>query len=206
MRRSATVLLALLLLVLAAPAASAVVSTTRAELSSGQLRVEGSGAAANATVTVTSPESTASGPADGSGAFRIQASNYRSSTCNVTVTDGSTSVTASLSGCTPSTSPPPSSGTCTIDPQPAASGNVGTLNTWFYTTTGCRTSQKPVRFSLVSGQLPPGTRLFDQGVSSGGITGTPTTQGLFAFKLRVKDFTGATDTESFSIRIGAARP
>jgi Putative Ig domain len=97
-------------------------------------------------------------------------------------------------------------GTCTIVPETFPDGNVGTLNTWFFSTTGCQTSDKPVQFSVVSGQIPPGTRLFTQGVSSGGITGTPTTQGLFAFTVRVKDSTGATDTESFSIRINPPRP
>lgn len=207
MRRMLTTLLTLAFLMLAAPAALAAVSTSRAELSSGQLRVEGLGAVPNAGITVTSPESTASGRADGSGTFRVEASGFQSSSCTVTVTDGSTSATAPLSGCTPATSttPPPTSG-CTIVPQTFADGNVGTLNTWFFSTTGCRTSQKPVQFSVVAGQIPPGTRLFTQGVSSGGITGTPTTEGLFAFTIRVKDYTGATDTESFSIRILAARP
>ena len=196
-------LIALTLLVFAAPAARA----SRAWLRSGQLRVEGSGATPNAAITVTSPESTASGRADGSGAFRIEASGFRSSTCNVTVADGATSAAASLSGCTPSTSPPPPpSGSCTIVPQTFGDGSVRTQATWFFSTTGCRTSEKPVQFSVVSGRIPPGTRLFTQGVSSGGITGTPTTQGLFAFTIRVKDFTGATDTESFSIRIGPPRP
>ncbi len=206
MRRVLTVLLTAVLLVLAAPAAQAAVSVTRAELSSGQLRVEGRGAVPNAVVTVTSPESSASSRADGSGAFRVEASSYRSSTCRVTVSDGSTSATVSLSGCSTTTSPPPPSGSCTIVPETFADGNVGTLTTWYFFTQGCRASQKPVQFNVVSGQIPPGTRLFTQGVGSGGITGTPTTQGLFGFTIRVKDQTGATDTEAFSIRIGAPRP
>lgn len=206
MRRIVTVLLALVVVVLAAPAALAAVSTSRAELSSGQLRVEGRGAVPNAGITVSSPESIATGRADGTGAFRVEASGFRSSTCRVTVADTSTSVVTSLSGCTPTSTTPPPSGTCRIVPQTFGDGNVGTLNTWFFSTTGCRTAEKPVQFSLVSGQIPPGTRLFTQGVSSGGITGTPTTQGVFAFTIRVKDYTGATDTESFSIRIAPPRP
>jgi Putative Ig domain len=99
-----------------------------------------------------------------------------------------------------------STGTCVIVPEALGDGNVGTLATWFVSTTGCRTSEKPVQFSVVSGSMPPGTRLFTQGVSSAGITGTPTTAGLFAFTLRVKDFTGSTDTESFSIQINPPRP
>jgi hypothetical protein len=37
---------------------------------------------------------------------------------------------------------PPSN--CTIVPETFADGNVGTLNTWFFSTTGCSTSKKPV--------------------------------------------------------------
>ena len=101
-------------------------------------------------------------------------------------------------------SEPPSS--CAIVPTTFPDGNVGTLNTWFFSTTGCRTSQKPVQFSVVAGLIPPDTTLFTQGVGSGGITGRPTTEGLFAFTIRVRDQTGASDTESFSIRVNAARP
>src|SRR5213079_223736 len=47
------------------------------------------------------------GTSDSAGAFKIQSSPYSSSTCKVTVSDGSTSASASLAGCTPSTSSPP---------------------------------------------------------------------------------------------------
>jgi hypothetical protein len=148
------------------------------------------------------------GTSDGSGRFRIERSGFAASAdCTVDVNDGSaTAATARLSGCTVrSTSPPPPS-TCTIVPETFPDGNVGTLNTWFFSTTGCRTSEKPVQFSVVSGRIPPGLRLFTQGVGSGGITGTPTREGLFAFTIQVQDQTGARDTESFSIRINAPRP
>jgi hypothetical protein len=95
---------------------------------------------------------------------------------------------------------------CAIVPTTFADGNVGTLNTWFFSTTGCQTSNSPVKFNVVAGRIPPGTTLFTQGVSSGGITGRPTTEGLFAFTIEVQDQTGARDTESFSIRIGPPRP
>jgi hypothetical protein len=99
---------------------------------------------------------------------------------------------------------PPSN--CTITPETFADGNIGTLNTWFFSTTGCSTSQKPVRFKVVEGRIPPGLTLFTQGVSSGGITGRPTTAGLFTFTIEVRDQTGARDTQEFSIRINEARP
>jgi Putative Ig domain len=100
----------------------------------------------------------------------------------------------------------PGPGTCQIVPETLTDGNVGVLNTWFVLTTGCSTSQKPVRFKLVDGRLPDGTRLFTQGVSSGGITGVPETAGLFEFTLQVRDATGSSDTESFSILIQDALP
>jgi hypothetical protein len=187
----------------------AAVSISRAELSGTQLRLEGQ-ASPNRTITV---DGVAMSASDGSGRFRIERSGFTApADCTVDVNDGSaTAATARLSGCTvsstsppPPTNPPPS--TCTIVPETFADGNVGTLNTWFFSTTGCRTSEKPVRFSVVSGQIPPGLKLFTQGVGSGGITGTPTTEGLFDFTIQVQEQTGARDTESFSIRINPPRP
>lgn len=210
MRKILPVVFAVLLVVLVAPPSWAAVSVDKAELKGSTLRVEGRGAVPGGAVTVTSPESTASGTADGAGTFRVESSSFRSSTCRATVADAASSTTVTLSGCSvsspPPTQPPPPSGTCTIVPTTFPDGNVGTLATWFFGTRDCRTSESPVRFSVVAGQIPPGTRLFTQGVSSGGITGTPTTQGLFSFTIRVRDFTGASDTESFSIRINAPRP
>jgi hypothetical protein len=204
---------AALLLLLLPGVSHAVVSVSRAEISGGTLRIEGT-AAANRSITV---DGVAMGTSDGSGRFRVERSGFTApADCTVDVNDGSaTATTARLSGCTvtttpppptTTTAPPPSTSTCTIKPEALGDGNVGTLSTWYVSTTGCRTSEKPVQFSVVAGQIPSGTRLFTQGVSTGGITGTPTTEGLFAFTLRVKDFTGATDTESFSIRINAPRP
>src|SRR3954465_10625388 len=90
---------------LVASTADAAVRITRSELKSGQLRVEGIGALPSHTITITPGSVT--GTSDSSGSFRIEKSGYSSSTCQVTVTDGDTSMTASLSGCTPSTTTPP---------------------------------------------------------------------------------------------------
>ena len=187
-----------------ASAAQAAVSISRAELSGTQLRIEGQ-ASPNRTITV---DGVAMGTSDGGGKFRIDRTGFTApADCTVDVNDGSASPTsARLSGCTVSSSPPPTSTTCTITSTTFPDGSVGTLNTWFFSTTGCRTSEKPVRFNVVSGQIPPGLTLFTQGVSSGGITGRPTTEGLFTFTIQVQDQTGARDTESFSIRINAPRP
>ena len=187
-----------------ASAAQAAVSISRAEISGTQLRIEGV-ATANRTITV---DGVAMGTSDGSGRFKIERSGFTApADCTVDVNDGSASPTvARLSGCTQSSPPPPTNSACTITPTTFPDGNVGTLNTWFFSTTGCRTSEKPVQFNVVSGQIPPGLRLFTQGVGSGGITGTPTTEGLFTFTIQVQDQTGARDTESFSIRINPPRP
>src|ERR671911_2289179 len=158
-----------------ASVAEATVSISRAELNGSELRIEGQ-ASPNRTITV---DGVAMGTSDGSGRFRIERSGFAApADCTVDVNDGSaTAATVRLSGCTvSSTSPPPPSNptpsTCTIVPETFTDGNVGTLNTWFFSTTGCRTSEKPVQFNVVSGQIPPGLKLFTQGVASGGITGT----------------------------------
>jgi len=203
--RAAVTLVAALVWVLAVPGAGyAAVSVTRADVNGGNLRIEGS-AAPNRTITV---DGVAMGSSDAAGRFRVERSGFTApQDCTVDVNDGSAvAVTATLSGCAPGSPAPPAPGTCQIIPQAFPDGNVGTLSTWFFSTTGCRTSQQVVQFSVVAGQIPPGTRLFTQGVSSGGITGTPTVAGLFAFTIRVRDFTGASDTESFSIRINGPRP
>jgi hypothetical protein len=112
--------------------------------------------------------------------------------------------TPSADAVTGSRAEPPSN--CTITPETFGDGNVGTLNTWFFSTTGCPTSKKPVRFRVVEGRIPPGLTLFTQGVSSGGITGEPTTAGVFTFTIEVRDQTGTRDTEEFTITINGPRP
>ncbi len=160
MRKILPVVCAVLLVVLVAPPSWAAVSVDKAELKGSTLRVEGRGAVPGGAVTVTSPESTASGTADGAGTFRLESSSFRSSTCRATVADAASSTTVTLSGCSvsspPPTQPPPPSGTCTIVPTTFPDGNVGTLATWFFSTRDCRTSESPVRFSVVAGQIPPG--------------------------------------------------
>lgn len=88
-----------------AAGAQAAITVTRADLSGTQLRVEGSGAVPNHAVTV--DPGAVGGSSDAAGAFRIQASPYSSSTCQITVSDGSSSASAPLAGCTPSSPPPP---------------------------------------------------------------------------------------------------
>ena len=101
---------------IALPATAAAITVTRAELKGTALRVEGSAAVPNSTVMVSSPQQSVTGRADGNGAFRIEQDPFTSSTCNVTVSDGSTSATASLSGCTPSQPPAPVLSGLTLNP------------------------------------------------------------------------------------------
>src|SRR4051812_13516502 len=108
--------LAIATLGLVASTADAAVRITRSELNSGQLRVEGTGALPSHTVTITPGPVT--GTSDSSGSFRIQTSPYSSSTCQVTVSDGATSVATSLSGWTPSKPPPATTPIPTPTPTP----------------------------------------------------------------------------------------
>jgi len=91
---------------ISAASANAAITISRAELNGTQLRVEGSGALPNHAISVN--PGAVPGTSDASGAFRIQKDPYSSSTCQITVSDGSSSASAKLSGCTAS-SPPPSS-------------------------------------------------------------------------------------------------
>jgi hypothetical protein len=130
MRRSSRVLLVIVAALLIAPSVVlAAVSVKRASLSGTTLSVEGKGARASATITVSSPESTATGKANSKGDFKFSASSFRSSTCKATVGDGATSVTVTLSGCTPATTPPP-------PPPPAAGATAPTALSLSHTALG----------------------------------------------------------------------
>jgi hypothetical protein len=72
------------------------IAIIRAELKGGQLRIEGSGAVPNATLTVNGQ---ASGAADGAGNFRIQATGFSAPGCTATISDGTGSATTPLAGC-----------------------------------------------------------------------------------------------------------
>ncbi|HKH37823.1 MAG TPA: hypothetical protein VKA82_11725 [Rubrobacter sp.] len=100
-------LLVLIGALVVASVAQAAVSISRAELNGTQLRIEGQ-ASPNHTITV---DGVAMGTSDGAGKFRIDRSGFTApADCTVDVNDGSaTAATARLSGCTVSSSPPPSS-------------------------------------------------------------------------------------------------
>jgi hypothetical protein len=116
-----------LLAVLAATALAAV-SITRAELSGSNLRIEGRGATPNTSLTV---NGMVSGTSDGAGSFRIERSGFAApGDCRVTVNDGTTSASATLSGCTTSSPPPPTSSaslnTLTVSPTDVVGPNLAT--------------------------------------------------------------------------------
>ncbi len=97
---------AAMLLLLALPGVShATVTVSRAEVSGGNVRIEGT-AAPNRSITV---DGVAMGSSDGSGRFRVERSRFSPpADGTVDVNDGSaTAATARLSGCTVSTPPPP---------------------------------------------------------------------------------------------------
>ncbi|MCW2997437.1 MAG: S-layer domain protein [Solirubrobacterales bacterium] len=174
-------------LLLAPSAALAAVSVAKASLSSGSLRVEGNGALANATVSVSSPESTATQRADSKGQFKVSASAYRSSTCKATVSDGSTSVVVTLSSCTPASSPPPPTNPPPTSPPPTSPPPTspppstalvitpdipelgpGYVGSDFNANASLGASMTlrpdavgPVDFQIIAGALPAGLSLFD---------------------------------------------
>src|SRR5215218_1651265 len=100
-------LLVLIGALVVASVAQAAVSISRAELNGTQLRIEGQ-ASPNHPITV---DGVAMGTSDGAGKFRIDRSGFTApADCTVDVNDGSaTAASARLSGCTLSSSPPPSS-------------------------------------------------------------------------------------------------
>jgi hypothetical protein len=200
-------LIASLLLLALAPASASALTVSRAELSGGQLRLEGSNAAPGIFIIATSSTSSAGARSDLNGAFKIQATNFSAPDCTVIVSDRQTPIaTAKLSGCTPAavtpppTNPPPPTGSCVIDPGAPASFPVGQAAVYNFTTTGC--TGGPLQWSLVAGAEPPG---FDppifQGQTAGHVIGTPTTQGTYTFTVKAVDANGASDTETFTITI-----
>lgn len=196
------------------PSVSAHAATvSRAELKGGLLRLDGANAAPGIFVMVRSSSSLAGARSDGSGAYHVQATNFRADDCQVVVSDGRTPIaTVTLSGCTPTPVTPPSttappSGSCVIMPQAPATYNAGDLSTYYFKTTGCDTSARPVTWSFLAGRIPVGmSGPFSQGQDAGAVSGRPTTEGTYSFTLQVTDSAGATDAETFTITVAAPRP
>lgn len=107
--RLALLLVALgLVLVVAVPVALGALTVTRAELKSGQLRVEGQGAIPGTPISI---DGVVHGTAASDGTFRIELTNFPTPVnCTITVSDGRTSTQAKLAGCSTTTQPPPATG------------------------------------------------------------------------------------------------
>jgi Putative Ig domain len=200
---------------LALPASASALTVSKAQLVNGELRVEGSGAAPGGSVVIArSATSVASARIDTKGGFRIQAAGFRSDDCTIVIDDGSTPIAQPrLAGCTPApvtppiVDPPPPSGGCVIAPGDPATFTVGDVQSYFFTTTGCDTTNGPVQWALIAGRIPPGmdAPIF-QGQTAGMVSGRPTTEGAYTFSVQVTDSAGATDIETFTINVIAPRP
>ena len=113
----------------AAGPAQAAISISRAELQGTTVRIEGSGAVANRTVTGTPGALTTT--ADGKGAFRLERSVFSAPPdCTVTVSDGVTSAPARLSGCVVSGPTPTVAAPSPLSPAAGASVTVPFRISW----------------------------------------------------------------------------
>jgi len=127
-KASIITVLAVIGLLALSPAAEAATTITRAELQGTQVRIEGSGAMPNARLVVNGGVLT--GTADSAGGFRIESGGFQApADCKVTVSDGSTSATRTLSGCTVSQPPPsttPTLSSLAVSPTDVVGGDPAT--------------------------------------------------------------------------------
>jgi len=197
---------------LAAPAGA--VTSSVNELKNGRLHVIGHSVPGRF-VTATSTTSVAGGRVDLNGAFEIRADGFTAPDCKLTLSDSGATPTATvtLTGCTPSvipvpTTPAPPTGSCVITPEPPVALAAGTSTASFFETTGCNTTfnsgatPTPVQWKVVAGSIPTGmTGPVSQGLTAGGIMGTPSIPGTYRFTLQVTDQLGATDQENFTVDV-----
>jgi hypothetical protein len=209
-----TALLALLAAVvglLVIPGNAFALTVSRAQLSGGQLQVEGANAAPGIFVTVSSASSSAGARSDQSGAYRVSASNFHSDDCKAVVTDRQTfTATVNLAGCTPTSATPPSptspTGSCAITQAAPATFHAGDSSVLFAETTGCDISTGPVQWKLLGGHVPTGMQGPNmQGQRAAGFIGTPTVEGTYSFTLQATDSLGQTDSETFTATVTAPR-
>ena len=191
--------------------AATTLSVSKATLVGKQLTVTGSGAATGF-LAVRSSTSAAGVRVFQDGKFTVKASGFTAPDCKVVVQDYKDNrLTVTLSGCTPTTTPPTPpaapSGSCVIT-HPAGPTNLAVNRSgvvWF-DTTGCNTRADggvtPTQNSwkLVSGAVPTGmTSPAASGTTSGNIIGTPTVPGTYTFTVQVTDSAGQTDQESYTV-------
>lgn len=192
--------------------AAGTLSVSKAELKSGQLTVEGSGAATGF-ISAASTTSIAGTRAGLDGRFKIQAGGFTAPDCTVVLKDNKgVMLTVGLSGCTPTvqpvTSPSAPTGTCVITPPTGPTTlAVNQSGVVWFTTTGCNVTSggggvtgTPVQWKVVAGAIPTGMAPPTyQGLTGGNIAGTPTVPGTYTFTLQVTDSAGQTDQESFTV-------
>ncbi len=202
--------IAVLVLVALPGTAFGSVSVSRAEVSGGNLRIEGR-AVANRAITV---DGVAMATSDRSGSFRVSRSSFTPpADCTVDVNDGSAAAAvARLSGCTVA-SPPPAT-PVSISPNVAEfAANVGTPFLETFVLVGTNVTS-PSRFQLEAGALPAGLALTEIPITAPRpfpqnairIQGTPTTAQTSTFTLRATDARGLTATRTYTIRVGPPRP
>ena len=203
-----------LVTLLLVPASASALTVSKAQLSGGELRVEGSNAARGIFITAESSTSNAGSRSDLNGAFKIQATGFRAPDCTIVVSDRQTpTATVKLSGCTPdpaAVNPPPPApaptGACVINPGAPATFTVGVNSVYNFTTTGCDTSSGPVQWTVIAGRIPTGMSGPNfQGQTAGNLIGTPTTAGTYTFTAQVTDSLGSTDAETVTITVVAAQ-
>ena len=61
----------------------------------------------------------------------------------------------------------------------------------------------PYTWSITKGSLPPGIQLFASNTGSGGIGGIPTTPGTYKFTLQLKDGSGNSGSQSYTISVNS---
>src|SRR3954452_5244297 len=210
-----TALLALLTAIVGmvvVPGNAFALTVSRAQLSAGQLRVDGANAAPGIFVTVSSASSSAGARSDQSGAYHVLASNFRSDDCKAVVSDRQTfTATVTLAGCSPMSAPPPSpappSGSCVINAADPVTFHAGDASVLFAETTGCDISNGPVQWKLLGGNIPTGMQGPNmQGQRAAGFIGTPTVEGTYSFTLQATDSIGQTDSQLFTVTVTAPRP
>lgn len=197
---------------LAAPVGAVTVASS--ELKNGQLDVKGQ-SAPGVFVVATSTTSAAGVRAGTDGKFEIRATGFTAPDCMLTLSDGGGTpvATVPIGGCIRSvipvpTNPAPPTGSCVIMPEDPVTVGVGASTAVFFETTGCDTTfdsgatPTPVQWKIVAGVIPTGmTGPNSQGTTAGGIIGTPSNPGTYAFTLQVTDQVGATDQENVTVTV-----
>lgn len=151
---------------LAGPAGA--VTTTKVELTNGQLHVEGEGGIGGTSVSVESTTSMAGDRVQTDGRFTVEAGGFTAPDCELTVRDSDTpTATVRIPNCVPSEipvppTPAPPTGSCVIDTVSPATLTLGADSVIDFTTTGCDTTTNsgptptPVRWRVVAGGIPTG--------------------------------------------------